>query len=47
MSAKVNKIYIPAQQRREDSFTLAAKIFASGFNPTLIIAIWRGGTPIG
>lgn len=47
MSAKVNKIYIPAQQLLEDSFTLAAKIFASGFKPTFIIAIWRGGTPIG
>jgi hypoxanthine phosphoribosyltransferase len=31
----------------EDSFRLGVKILESGFEPTLIIAIWRGGTPVG
>ncbi len=31
----------------EDSFRLAASVLDSGFRPTLIIAIWRGGTPVG
>jgi hypoxanthine phosphoribosyltransferase len=43
----VTKTYIPAQQLLEDSFRLGAKVFTSGFRPTFIIAIWRGGTPIG
>ncbi len=41
------KIYISAQQLLEDSFRLGAKVIASGFKPSIIIAIWRGGTPIG
>lgn len=41
------KYYIPAQDLLEDSFRLAANIHASGFRPTMIVAVWRGGTPIG
>jgi len=41
------KTYISAQQLLEDSFLLGAKIIASRFKPSIIIAIWRGGTPIG
>ena len=41
------KTYLSAQQLLEDSFRLGAKIVASGFRPTIIIAIWRGGTPMG
>jgi hypoxanthine phosphoribosyltransferase len=41
------KTYISAQQLLEDSFLLGAKIVSSGFRPSIIIAIWRGGTPIG
>ncbi len=41
------KTYISAQQLLEDSFLLGAKIVASGFRPSIIIAIWRGGTPMG
>ena len=41
------KTYISAQQLLEDSFRLGAKIVASGYEPSIIIAIWRGGTPIG
>lgn len=41
------KTYLSAQQLLEDSFRLGAKVIASGFKPSIITAIWRGGTPIG
>jgi hypoxanthine phosphoribosyltransferase len=41
------KIYLAAQELLEDSFRLGAKIIESGFRPNIIIALWRGGTPIG
>jgi len=41
------KLYLSAQQLLEDSFRLGAKIIQHGFRPTIIIAIWRGGTPMG
>ncbi|MBQ0757906.1 MAG: hypoxanthine phosphoribosyltransferase [Amphritea sp.] len=43
----VNKTYLDAQTLLEDSFRLGAQIINDGFKPTYIIAIWRGGTPIG
>ena len=42
-----DKIYISAQQLLEDSFRLGAQILKSEFRPTFIVAIWRGGAPIG
>jgi len=41
------KVYLDAQELLEDSFRLAADIFNSGFKPTFIVAVWRGGAPIG
>jgi hypoxanthine phosphoribosyltransferase len=41
------KTYLSAQQLLEDSFKLGAQILADGFKPTIITAIWRGGTPRG
>ncbi len=41
------KIYLDAQQLLEDSFHLAANVYRSGFRPTFIVAIWRGGAPMG
>lgn len=41
------KIYLDAQQLLEDSFQLAARVYNSGFRPTFIVAIWRGGAPMG
>lgn len=41
------KVYLDAQELLEDSFALAADIFDSGFRPTFIVAVWRGGAPIG
>ncbi|WP_020410047.1 phosphoribosyltransferase [Hahella ganghwensis] len=41
------KQYLTAQGLLEDSYRLAAKIISSGFRPTFMLAIWRGGAPIG
>ncbi len=41
------KYYIQAQGFLEDSFRLARKILDSGFRPSFIVALWRGGTPVG
>jgi hypoxanthine phosphoribosyltransferase len=43
----VDKVYLKSQDLLDDSFALAAKILESGFRPRVIIALWRGGTPIG
>lgn len=41
------KIYLSADQLLEDSFRLANVIFDSGFRPSHIVGLWRGGAPIG
>lgn len=42
-----NKCYLDAQALLEDSFKLAAQVINSGFEPTFIVALWRGGVPMG
>jgi len=41
------KQYLSAQQLLEDSFRLGADIIKDGFRPSIMIAIWRGGVPMG
>jgi hypoxanthine phosphoribosyltransferase len=41
------KQYLTAQQLLEDSFRLGADIIKDGFRPSIMIAIWRGGVPMG
>ncbi len=43
----IPKTYISANQLLEDSFRLADQVLKSGFRPTHIVGIWRGGAPIG
>ena len=43
----MKKTVLTAHELLADSFRLGIKILESGFEPTLIIAIWRGGTPVG
>jgi len=43
----MDKTVLSARDLLEDSFRLGVEILESGFEPTLIIAIWRGGTPVG
>jgi len=40
-------LYIGAQQLLEDAFELGARVLESRFRPSFIVAIWRGGAPIG
>jgi hypoxanthine phosphoribosyltransferase len=43
----VEKTYLTAQDLLLDSFELGLRIFKSGFRPSFIIGVWRGGTPVG
>jgi hypoxanthine phosphoribosyltransferase len=43
----MNKTVLSAQDLLEDSFRLGLRVLEDGFRPTMIIAIWRGGTPVG
>jgi len=41
------KLYLSAQGLLEDAFRLGTMVLRSGFRPTVMVAIWRGGAPIG
>ena len=43
----MDKTVLSAQDLLEDSLRLGLEVLESGFRPTMIIAIWRGGTPVG
>ena len=43
----VEKIFISADSLLRDSMELAMNVLRSGFRPTFLVAIWRGGAPIG
>ncbi|MCK5324671.1 MAG: hypothetical protein KAJ57_01630 [Woeseiaceae bacterium] len=47
MRTIMDKTVLSAQDLLEDSFHLGLDVLDSGFHPTMIIAIWRGGTPVG
>ena len=42
-----DKLYLDANRLLTDSFRLADVVYRSGFKPTFIMALWRGGAPIG
>lgn len=41
------KHYLTANEYLHDSWYLAEKVFASGWRPDVIVALWRGGAPVG
>jgi len=41
------KTFISANELLRDSFALAVKVLKSGFRPTHMVGIWRGGAPVG
>ena len=47
MPCMVEKVYLTADRLLEDSFALANLVLKSGFRPTHIVGIWRGGAPVG
>jgi hypoxanthine phosphoribosyltransferase len=44
---EVAKCYITPDQLRRDSYALGAQVVRSGFKPQFMVALWRGGAPIG
>lgn len=44
---QVKKRFISPSQLLEDAFLLGWQVFESGFRPDLVVAVWRGGTPVG
>jgi uncharacterized protein len=43
----VEKLFISAESLLRDAMQLALDIVRSGFRPTFLVALWRGGAPIG
>jgi hypoxanthine phosphoribosyltransferase len=43
----MDKLFISSDSLLRDSMALAKQIVDSGFRPTFLVAIWRGGAPIG
>lgn len=43
----MDKLFISADSLLRDSLTLGRQVVASGFAPTVLVALWRGGAPIG
>ena len=41
------KQYITPSQLLSAAFELGWRVFESGFRPDLVVAVWRGGTPVG
>jgi hypoxanthine phosphoribosyltransferase len=41
------KAFISAESLLRDSFELGMQIVRSGFKPSFVVALWRGGAPIG
>lgn len=46
MPGSVDKHWIGAGELLEDSLELARMVLESGYAPTLVIGLWRGGTPV-
>ena len=42
-----DKVFLRADDVVRDAFALAHRIYRSGFIPDLLLAVWRGGTPVG
>jgi uncharacterized protein len=45
--ASMDKLFISANSLLRDSMELARLVVKSGFRPTFLVAMWRGGAPIG
>jgi len=43
----MDKLFISANSLLHDSMELARRVISSGFRPTFLVAMWRGGAPIG
>lgn len=41
-----DKLFLDANSLLNDAFLLGRQILASGYRPDILIALWRGGTPV-
>jgi uncharacterized protein len=46
-TAHADKLFVGADALVHDAFTLGRMIVASGFRPEVLLALWRGGAPVG
>ena len=46
MPASTEKYWIGAEELLEDSLQLARLVLESGYAPTLVLGLWRGGAPV-
>ena len=42
-----DKLFISAESLLRDSLELGLQIVRSGFRPSFVVGVWRGGAPIG
>ncbi len=42
----MNKLFITANELLDSAFELGFRILDSGYRPDLLLAVWRGGTPV-
>ncbi len=45
--ARPPKLFISADELLRDSFELGAQVLRSGFRPSFLVGVWRGGAPVG
>ena len=43
----MSKRFVTEEEQMLDAFRLGVKIFESGFRPTFIVGLWRGGASVG
>ena len=43
----LSNTFLQEHQIIEDSFRLGVEVFNSGFRPTFIVGLWRGGSTVG
>jgi len=46
-SPALEKVFVSSESLLRDSIDLALRIVRSGFRPTFLAALWRGGAPVG
>ena len=47
LSAMASKQFITEKELISDAFRLGVKIYNSGFRPTFVVGLWRGGSSVG
>ena len=43
----MDKLFIEEHQLLQDAFRLGVQVYQSGFRPTFIVGLWRGGSSVG